>query len=64
MDINKDYKKYKQSNFQHRLLDTLFDICFKQRDKLHDIREILNKPDYAFLGYEYTKTCILEVLDT
>ena len=53
MDINKEYEKYKSlpSVYKHQLLDTLFDVCFEQRDKLEVIQNIIKEFDnYEFQG--------------
>lgn len=74
MTVNNElFEKYKElpSEFKHKLLDTLFDECFKQRDKLSTIRKEAEKAlsQYISIQSAYNHRTgalekILEVLDS
>ena len=61
MDINKEYEEYLKWEEKHSLLDTLFDVCFEQRDKLKAIREW--KERYCLQLSDRAYNALMEVLD-
>lgn len=61
--IRECYKK--QENLLERTQESevwLIEENIKRQEKLDDIEKAINNPDYAFLGLEYTRARIMDIL--